>query len=124
MRNIPRLSSNSLPIIVKQLGKKAAQSRSKYRISAMAFDKRGEFIGRAFNGLPPDGLEGKPGIGVHAEYKLMMKYGDLLKTIIISRIGHSGEWRPIKPCHNCQKLAEKLGVKLITIDQCKGESDD
>ena len=90
----------------------------------MAFDKRGEFIGRAFNGLPPDGLEGKPGIGVHAEYKLMMKYGDLLKTIVISRIGHSGEWRPIKPCHNCQKLAEKLGVKLITIDQCKGESDD
>ncbi len=124
MRNIPRLSSNSLPIIVKQLGKKAAQSRSKYRISAMGFDKRGEFIGRAFNGLPPDGLEGKPGIGVHAEYKLIMKYGDLLKTIIISRIGHSGEWRPIKPCQNCQKLAEKLGVKLITIDQCKGESDD
>ena len=46
MRNIPRLSSNALPIIVKRLGKKAAQSKSKYRISAMGFDKRGEFIAR------------------------------------------------------------------------------
>ena len=123
MRNIPRLSSNSLPIIVKRLGKKAAQSKSKYRISAMGFDKRGEFIAQAFNGLPQDGVIG-PGSGRHAEAILMTKYGDLLKTIVISRIGHSGEWRPIKPCQNCKKMADKLGVKLITIDQCKGEFDD
>jgi hypothetical protein len=119
MRKMPRLSSNALPFLLEMLGKKASQSRSKYRISAMAFDKRGEFIGRAFNGLPPDGVEGKPGIGVHAEYKLMMKYGDLIKTIFISRIGHSGEWRPIKPCANCQALADKLGIKLITIKECQ-----
>lgn len=120
MRNIPRLSSNSLPIILKRLGKKAAQSRSKYKVSAMAFDKRGEFIGRTFNGLPQDGVSG-PGSGRHAEAMLMTKYGDLISTIIISRIGHGGEWRPIKPCQNCQKMADKLGVKLLTIDQCKGE---
>lgn len=123
MRNVPRLSNNSLPLIVKRLGKKAAQSKSKYRISAMGFDNRGEFVAQSFNGLPQDGVVG-PGTGRHAEAMLMMKYGELLKTIVISRIGHSGEWRPIKPCQNCQKLAEKLGVKLITIDQCKGEYDD
>ena len=119
MRNFPRLSSNSLGIIASRLRKKAAQSRSKYRISAMAFDGHGDFIAQAFNGLPPDGVEGKPGIGVHAEWKLMMKYGDLIKTIFISRIGHRGEWRPIKPCANCQALADKLGVKLITIKECQ-----
>ena len=124
MRNVPRLSSNSIPIIVRRLGKKAAQSKSKYRISAMAFDSRGEFIAQAFNGLPMDGVEGKEGCGVHAEAKLMRKYGVLLKTIVISRIGHSGDWRPIEPCEKCRKLAEKLGVKLMTIDQCKGGTDD
>ena len=87
------------------------------------FDKRGEFIAQAFNGLPQDGVIG-PGSGRHAEALLMAKYGDLLKTIVISRIGHGGEWRPIEPCHNCRKMADKLGVKLITIDQCKGEPDD
>ena len=123
MRNIPRLSSNALPFLLEMLGKKAAQSKSKYRISAMGFDRRGEFVGRAFNGLPQDGVVG-PGTGRHAEAILMAKYGNLLKTIVISRIGHGGEWRPIEPCQNCRKLADKLGVKLITIDQCKGETDD
>ncbi len=124
MRNVPRLSSNSFPIILKRLGKKAAQSKSKYRISAMGFDYRGEFVAQAFNGVPPDGIDGKEGSGIHAEAKLMRKYGVLLKTIVISRIGHGGDWRPIEPCEKCRKLAEKLGVKLVTIDLCKGESDD
>ena len=119
MRNFPKLSANSISIISERLRKKAGQSPSKYRISAIAFDERGDFVAQAFNGLPPDGVEGNPGIGVHAEYKLMMKYGSLIKTIFISRIGHGGEWRPIKPCVNCQALADKLGVKLITIKECR-----
>lgn len=119
MRNVPRLSSNSFPIILKRLGKKAAQSKSKYRISAMGFDHRGEFMAQSFNGVPQGGMKVKEGSGVHAEAKLMRKYGALLKTIVISRIGRSGYWLPIEPCEKCQKLAQKLGVKLITIDQCK-----
>lgn len=124
MRNVPRLSSKSFPIILKRLGKKAAQSKSKYRISAMGFDYRGEFVAQSFNGVPSSAVKVKEGAGVHAEAKLMRKYGALLKTIVISRIGHSGDWRPIEPCEKCQKLAQKLGVKLITIDQCKGGTDD
>ena len=118
MRNFPRLSANSFGIIMLRLKKKAAQSKSKYRISAIAFDERGDFVAQAFNGLPQDGVVG-PGTGRHAEAVLMMKYGSLIKTIFISRIGHSGEWRPIKPCANCQALADKLGVKLITIKECQ-----
>jgi hypothetical protein len=116
MRNFPKLSSNSIPIISERLRKKARQSPSKYRISAIAFDCHGDFIAQAFNGLPQDGVEGKVGSGVHAEAKLMMKYGQLVKTIVISRIGHGGDWRPIEPCENCKALADKLGIKLISID--------
>ena len=115
MRNFPKLSSNSIPIIAHRLKKKAVQSPSKYRISAVAFDGRGEFLAQSFNGLPCAGIKIKTGCGVHAESKLMMKYGQLVKTIIISRVGHGGDWRPISPCKKCQALADKLGVKLISI---------
>lgn len=119
MRKRPRLSSNALPFLLEMLGKKAAQSKSKYRISAMAFDSRGEFLGQAFNGLPMDEMNIKKGSGVHAEARLMRKYGQLAKTIIISRIGHKGDWRPIQPCPKCQQLADKLGISLTTIEECR-----
>lgn len=119
MRNFPKLSANSLPILIGKLKKKAAQSHSKIRISAIAFDQRGEFIAQTFNQVPLEGVECKRGSGIHAEARLMRKYGNLVKTIVISRIGHGGDWRPIKPCGKCQALADKLGVKIITIDECK-----
>lgn len=85
----------------------------------MAFDHRGEFLARTFNSVPPPGIPAKYGAGIHAEAKLIRKYGGLIKTIIISRIGHGGDWRPIEPCENCKKLASKHGIKIITIDECK-----
>lgn len=107
-----------MDVIQLKLKKKASQSKSKYRISAIGFDSRGEFVGQSFNGLPKSGCLGK-GMGIHAEAKLMTRYGGILKTILISRIGHGGEWRPIKPCAKCQALANKLGIKLITIKECQ-----
>ena len=106
-------------MLVKRMRKKASQSISRYRISAIAFDKNGEFIAQSCNNVPMEGVEPKPGAGIHAEAKLMRKYGTRIKTILISRVGHGGEWRPIKPCNNCQALADKLGVKLITIKECQ-----
>ena len=119
MRNFPKLSSNSLDMLVKRMHKKASQSISRYRISAVAFDKNGEFIAQSFNNVPMEGVEPKHGAGIHAEAKLMRKYGTKVKTILISRVGHGGEWRPIKPCEKCQALASKLGVKIITIAECR-----
>ena len=118
MRNFPKLSSNAMDVLRGKLKKKAAQSRSKYRISAVAFDGRGDFIAQSFNGLPKDGLYGV-GSGIHAEAKLMSKYGSIAKTILISRIGNGGEWLPIHPCRHCQAMAEKLGIKLVAIEECQ-----
>lgn len=122
MRNFPKLSTNSIRILEDRLRKKASQSLSKFRVAAIAFDSKGEFLGQAFNSVPFGGIEAKPGAGVHAEAKLMRKYGTLVKTIVISRVGNAGDWRPIKPCHNCQSLADKMGVKIITIDGCREQS--
>ena len=119
MRKRPRLSKNGFGILTHLLKKKAAQSASKYRISAMAFDSRGEFLGQAFNGLPMDEMDIKEGSGVHAEARLMRRYGKIAKTIVISRIGHKGDWRPIQPCQKCQQLADKLGIRLTTIEECR-----
>ena len=119
MRNFPKLSANSIAILVQRMHKKAAQSISRYRVSAIAFDKNGEFIAQACNRVPSQGVEPKRGAGIHAEQLLMRKYGTLIKTIIISRVGHGGDWCPIKPCEKCQALANKLGIKIITIKECQ-----
>ena len=65
MRNFPKLSSNSLDMLVKRMHKKASQSISRYRISAVAFDKNGEFIAQSFNNVPMEGVEPKHGSGIH-----------------------------------------------------------
>ena len=118
MRNFPKLSSNSLGLLSQRLKKKAEQSPSKTRVSAIAFDRNGDFIAQAFNTLPIDGVRLNKGAGIHAEAKLMRKYGTLVKTIIISRIGRGGAWLPIQPCEKCQELARKLGIKIVPIEEC------
>lgn len=119
MRNFPRLSNNSIDLLTQRMKKKASQSNSKYHISAIAFDERGDFIAQTKNEVPIDGVDPHPGAGVHAEAKLIRKYGTKVKTILLARVGHGGDWRYIKPCDKCQALADKMGVKIITIAECR-----
>ena len=37
--------------------------------------------------------------------------------ILICRVGRSGELRPIKPCDTCQKIADKLGIEIVSIQE-------
>lgn len=119
MRNFPKLSPNSISILTARMKKKATQSISRYRISAVAFDHNDDFLAQTTNGVPMQGVEAKHGAGQHAEQILMRKFGSRIKTILISRVGHGGEWRPIRPCEKCQALANKLGIKIITIAECQ-----
>ena len=120
MKNFPKLSKNSINILRTRMKKKASQSISRYHICAVAFNYDDEFIAQSMNSVPPTGVEASPGAGIHAEAKLMRMYGDKIKTILIARVGHGGEWRPIKPCNKCQSLANKFGIKIITIEECQG----
>lgn len=93
--------------------KKAGQSNCRYKISALGFNRKGEFIGATFN------IKRfmRKGGGIHAEMKLMSIYGTLLKRIIICRVNRNGDFLPIHPCKTCQKKANELNIKIITIER-------
>ena len=103
------------PRIVDKLISKAEQACSTYKISAMAFNRKGELLGSATNGFRTEHLTPARGTGSHAERKLMARYGDNIKTIIICRIGKTGDLLPINPCAVCQKIADKMGIKIISV---------
>jgi len=91
--------------------KKASQSISRFRISAIALNERGNILGTAVNRPRFDRYGG----GVHAEMAILHKYNTQVKTIIICRIGNSGNILPIHPCIRCKKVLDKLGIKVYSI---------
>jgi hypothetical protein len=49
----------------------------------------------------------------HAEERLIHSSPPTLKTILIARIGKGGRFRPIDPCDDCLRLAEKRGITIV-----------
>jgi hypothetical protein len=103
--------------IIEKLVNKAEQTTTCYRISAIAFNKKGEILGSATNGFKMDGRPAGRGSGIHAERKLMSRYRSNIKTIVICRIGLGGDILPIDPCITCKKVADKMGIKIISIKE-------
>lgn len=97
--------------IISRAIKKAANSQCRFRIAAIGLDFRGNVIGSSTNApfLP------KKGGGMHAEQLLMMRTPRSLRTIVIARIGLSGVVRPISPCEKCSRMAQKRGVKIVSV---------
>ena len=113
------------PSLVNRLKQKASHSCCTFRISAIAFDKKGNILGSQTNkhsdwNVLKDNI-GRPGTAKHAERLLMSRYAGVVKTIIICRISNNGKLRPIDACPACQKVAKKLGVNIISIktNDCK-----
>lgn len=111
----------NVPLAIEELLKeKASHSPCTYKVSAICFDAKGDILGHVtnshsqFNVLDKDG-RGRAGTARHAERLLFSRYGQLVKTIIICRIGRSGQIRPIDPCPACQKVAAKYGAKIISL---------
>lgn len=97
---------------IKAIGiKKAKQSICRFRISAIGFNKRGEFVGSSTN----KPRFSRKGGGSHSELVLMNKYGRRLKTIFIFRINEVGDLLPIDPCETCATKAKELGIKIKSI---------
>lgn len=102
------------------LQKKAAKSHCTYKVSAVAFGKKGEVLGCVSNkhsewNVLDGGDGGRPGTAKHAERLLLQRYGQHVKTIIVCRTGKGGSLRPIDPCPACKKAAAKLGVEILTV---------
>ena len=110
------------PKIIADLKDKAAQSPCTYRIAAIAFDKKGDVLGHISNNhsswdvIEKENGIGRAGTGKHAERLLIGRYGKNIKSMLIARIGRSGDLKPISPCKACQKAADKLGIKIHTVD--------
>jgi len=92
--------------------KKAGQSISKFKISAIAFTKNGNIVSSATNRPRFD----REGGGYHAEMVALEKAGgNKVYTIILCRIGQSGDIVPIEPCERGQKNLDKKGIKVVTV---------
>ena len=90
--------------------KKAKQSSCRFKVSAIGLDKNGKFLGAAYNRHRMS----KKGGGIHAEIALLNKTKDV-KTIILCRVGRSGDLLPIHPCKTCQRVLDKMNIKVYTI---------
>ena len=107
--------------VISLLKEKAVRSDCTYKVSAIAFDKKGDILGHVTNKhsdwdvIKKENGHGRAGTAKHAERLLMKRYKGLIKTIVICRVGHSGELRSIDPCKACKKVADKLGIKIISI---------
>jgi cytidine deaminase len=92
------------------LRKKASQSKCRFKVAAVAFNKRGELIATAVN----KPRLAKLGGGEHAEMALLRKARGI-RSIVVCRVGHSGIVRPIEICDACRKVLNKLNIKAVTI---------
>lgn len=92
--------------------KKAIQSSSKYKISAIALDKSGNVLATAVN----QPRFSRKGGGIHAEILALRKGGPKTSSIMICRIGNSGNLLGIEPCKNCKRILYKLGIRVYSVD--------
>lgn len=93
--------------------KKAGQSCCRFRISAIALDQKKNILGKATN---LSRFSAKGG-GLHAEQRLMYKYKNNIKYIIIFRVNNKGGLLPIEPCSECSRKAKQRGIKIYSINK-------
>lgn len=111
------MSPKTIYSLIPRMANKVKLDRGvSYRIVAIAFSKRNNFLGLAMNGFRDFMSDGK-GKGMHAEMKLMKKFGKCIDRIYILRVGNSLDALPIHPCINCSKVANKMGIKIICLHE-------
>ena len=111
------MSPNSIISQIPRMANKVRIDRGvKYRIVAIAFTKRNNFLGISMNGFRDFMSDGK-GRGDHAEMRLIKQFGKKIDKIYILRVGNSLDPLPIHPCANCAKVAAKMGIRIICLHE-------
>lgn len=98
--------------IIQAAKKKASQSSCKYKVSAIAFNSKGEVIATAVN---KHGQHSTHYRGVHAEMECLSKCKSTPSAILICRVNPQGQLLPISPCDVCKKMLEKKSIKISTV---------
>lgn len=119
MAKVPNIN----PTLLTKLKQRATSSHVTYRIAAFAFSKKGNLLGSAVSAISRHGKDTttKHGSGRHAEREVIAKYGRKIHTIVIMRIGHGGDIRPIHPCKKCKEVADKYGIKILSVESVEDE---
>lgn len=99
--------------IINLIRKKASQSSCKYKISAIALNKKSEIIAQAINKHGQN--ENDYYRGLHAEMECLKKCKSTPTAMIIGRVNPAGDMLPIHPCNTCRKILEKKGIKIMTV---------
>lgn len=114
------MNINSLKYVIvpkmKRKLKQKEESSLKYKVAAIAFTKRGNFIDIRYNGYR-EGLSNRVGSGLHAEQDLIHRHGNIIDTIYILRVGKSGDFLPIHPCKTCASIAKKRKIKIVMLHE-------
>ncbi len=97
--------------IKEKLLKEAMKSTCTYKVSAIAFTKKGNILGTSYCSHRFN----RRGGGIHAEQALMRKYGSRIDTIVIMRVNKNGNILPIDPCEVCAKIADKMNIRIKSI---------
>jgi deoxycytidylate deaminase len=92
---------------------------TKYKLTAMAFDKKGRLLSVGTNSyLKTHPVQAKYAklanveykIYLHAEVAALIKAKGKVHKLVISRLGKDGQFLPSKPCAICQRAIEDFGV--------------
>jgi len=90
---------------------KAAKNVCHYKICAIGFNRRGEYLGMVTN-RPRFNSKGG---GVHAEIQLLRKFGKRVRSILLLRTTKGGKLIRIDPCPTCAKILNGLGIVCRTV---------
>ena len=90
---------------------KAAKNVCNYKICAIGFNRRGEYLGMVTN-RPRFHTKGG---GVHAEIQLLRKFGKRVRSILLLRVTKGGKLIRIDPCLTCAKILKDLEIECTTI---------
>lgn len=106
----PKITKNLINIALK----KAQQSNCTYKISALGFNEKGDYIGAVFNKKSSSNNFNIGKNGKHAEIELFKKYRP--SSILILRTNEKGTLLPIHPCKKCKNILDRNRIKIFTIN--------
>jgi tRNA(Arg) A34 adenosine deaminase TadA len=101
--------------ILKLAKSKALQSRCRYKVAAIGFNRKGDVVTTAVNKPLFASHHG----GQHAEMEVLRKKKGVT-SIVICRVNKSGDLLPIDPCSKCFGVCNKLGIKIYSLRSTYG----
>ena len=103
------MKSHYSTLITRMVNAALKVSQCRYKVVACGVDHRNRLINLSTN-VPYLRSRGR-----HAEERVIFNSPKSLKKIYILRVGPRGNRLPIDPCRSCLDLANKRGIRIISI---------